>query len=192
MKKKLSKKVIISIFVVGIVFGLTFSYMFVPTTNGIETTSGFKASCIDLFGENSAGKVANKDLIEGINNGIEEYIGTRIKLNHIVVYRELDSKTFVASTSGVGVFGSGGKKIFSGTNGKENYLKELDKTGANRFVLEGKTTTMLWLNEPGPYEDLQLCDIYGTYLGTRTIKDTDGTKTILPLINVSIVDKASD
>lgn len=190
MKKKLSKKTIISIFVVGIVLGLAFSYMFVPTDNGLETKSGFKASCTELFGANSEGEFANEDLIEGINNGIEKYIGTRIKLEYTIVYRELDSKTFVASTSGVGVFGSGGKKIFSGTNGKENYLKEMDETGANRFVLEGKTTTMIWLNEPGPYEDLQLCDIYGTYMGTRTIKDTDGTKTILPLIHVTIINKS--
>lgn len=191
MKKKMSKKFIVGIVVVvGIVLGGALMSMLVPTVNGLETKSGFKASCIELFEANSAGNFANEDLIEGVNNGIEEYIGTRIKMEYILVYREIDSRTFVASTSGVGVYNNDQGKIFTGETGKTNYLIQMDKTGKYRFVLTGKSTIMHWLKEPGPYEGLQLCDIYGTYEGTMTIKDTDGTETILPLIRATIVDKS--
>jgi len=167
MKKKLPKKIIFGILVVGVALGLVLSYTLVPTANGIETVEGYKASCVDS-------------------------LGNRIKLDNVGVYREINKTTFIASSSGVGVYGNFGKKIYTGENAKKNYLIDMDTKAVSRFVIQGSYIRMHSLKEPGPYEDQQICDVYGTNEGTFTVKDTNGSETVLPLIKVALLERSSN
>lgn len=189
MKKKLPKKFIVGILVAGVVLGLVLSYTLVLTANGIETVNGYKASCVDLLDTTKSGADKNSALLEGMNKGIEKYQGTRIKLHNVVVYREINKTTFIASSSGVGIYGNFGQKIYTGKNAKKNYLVDMDTKAVSRFVVKGSFVRMHSLKEPGPYEDLQICDVYGVYEGTYTVKDTNGTETVLPVIKVVLIDR---
>jgi hypothetical protein len=186
MKKKFSKKTTIGIFigVAVVAVGITCFNVFVSTGSGIEMVNGFKDSCTAVFNVTKSG---DAQLLDGIKKGEKKYIGARVMLDNVSVYRQINHTSFVASSSGVGIYGRAGEKIYKDKNAKEDYLIDMDKTGIDRFVIEGSAFKMHGLTEPGPYEESQIYDVYGIYEGTKTIKDTNGTKTTLPLIKTIVL-----